>query len=141
MKVFVYGTLKRGGGNNEWALQNAVFLQEHVVSGFKLFNSGFPVAAPSPKDKVRGEIWDIGDVTESSKAKETLMRLDRLEGNGQMYNREVVDTHEGDDVWMYIGMSPPWHFARMEDCPNEEGIYEWGRERCAERLASRTQTS
>lgn len=82
MKVFVYGTLQRGRGNNH-VLGDAVFLGKAVtVRKFGMVDVGFPFALPNQKlAPVAGELFDIGD------DEHTLMRLDRLEAEGRMYDR------------------------------------------------------
>lgn len=132
MKVFVYGTLKRGHGNNR-CLQGGTFLIEGKVQGYKLHyssgGSGFPVASPSKNDLILGEIWDIGD------NKDILARLDRLEGyrgdSSSMYLREEVE------VWpeepeaiamtcsMYIGNPVFWPFSKMKETTNDDGLFSW----------------
>jgi gamma-glutamylcyclotransferase (GGCT)/AIG2-like uncharacterized protein YtfP len=83
MKVFVYGTLKRGCSNN-YHLRNAVFLGEATtVEPFAMVNVGFPfmIRQTEGAHPVKGELYDIGD------DKQTLSDLDRLEGEGRMYDR------------------------------------------------------
>lgn len=116
MKVFVYGTLKSGYGNNR-LLSTSEFVGDHIVTGYKLFNTGFPVATPSAEHSVKGEIWDIGNDTD------VLRRLDGLEGEGYMYDRVEVEP----DLFMYVGCQRVWNFDRMTECPNTEGVYEWSR--------------
>lgn len=119
MKVFVYGTLKRGYHNNV-LLSNAKFLEEKVLPGFKLYNAGFPVARESPGDSVFGEVFEIAD-----NDKNTLRNLDRLEGEGRMYHRQQV---EGENVSLYVGYADFWDFQRMPICPKrEDGSYIWDR--------------
>lgn|SRR5690348_4803270 len=118
MKVFVYGTLKQGYGNNR-LLDKAKFVENAVIPGFKLYDSGFPVAAPDEFSAVSGEIWDIsGDHQER-----TLFNLDSLEGEGRMYNRQEV----GEDTYMYVGHPRFWDFDKMKECPNKQNIYTWSR--------------
>lgn len=114
MRVIVYGTLMSGYGNNR-LLETATFVDTVVVQGYKLFYSGFPVATPSADDSIHAEIWEIEDDG-------TLARLDRLESEGNMYDRVEIfeDTH------MYVGCQPFWDFSNMEECPKVDGIYKWG---------------
>ena len=117
MKVFVYGTLKRGYGNNI-LLAGSQFLEERVLPGYKLYNAGFPVAAPDENSSIKGEVFDIAE----EDVNRTLYHLDRLEGEGWMYNRMVVD-----DVSLYVGHPKAWSFDRMSECHNVDGVYEWAR--------------
>lgn len=112
MKIFTYGTLKRGHHNNV-ILMNAQFLEERVVKGFKLLDSGFPVAMPDPTGAIKGDLFDIGDDMI------TLQRLDRLEAEGRMYLRTKIDDFE-----MYVGNPPYW--KNLEDEIEQiDGVYEY----------------
>jgi gamma-glutamylcyclotransferase (GGCT)/AIG2-like uncharacterized protein YtfP len=82
--VFVYGTLKRGGGNHAH-LAGQVYLGEaRTVAGFTLYSLGeYPglVADPADQGGVTGELWavDAG----------CLARLDLLEGVAEgLYARD-----------------------------------------------------
>jgi gamma-glutamylaminecyclotransferase len=81
--VFVYGTLKRGYGNNR-LLSNATFLGEGETEGrFGLYNgSGFPFVSKNASvfSNIRGDVYAIND--------SELERLDRLEGHPNFYKRE-----------------------------------------------------
>lgn len=116
MKVVVYGTLKRGYGNNV-VLGGSKFIESVVIKGYKLYNSGFPVARPSEGDSISGELWEVD-------SEHTLRNLDRLEGEGRMYIRTTV----AEDTQMYVGPENYWTFDRMTECPkNADGHYEWSR--------------
>lgn len=107
MKVFVYGTLKRGYGNNR-LLERAVFMTEAMtVDKFDMINSGFPVLVPSEHGlPVKGEVYDIGT------DQVILDALDRLEGEGVMYDRRNIRVSWPDDeqatVGVYIGNPKYW---------------------------------
>lgn len=125
MFVIVYGTLKRGYGNNR-LLQTSTFVSEVTVPGYKLYNCGFPVAKPSENDIIRGELWDIKD------SEEVLASLDRLESEGSMYDRVNVAAldPEGNEVAanMYVGCQPAWSRTNLPECPkNERNEYVWSR--------------
>jgi gamma-glutamylcyclotransferase (GGCT)/AIG2-like uncharacterized protein YtfP len=70
--VFVYGSLRRGQGNN-WLLRSAQFAGNATVCG-KLYNlGGFPgLRIDDAEGDVVGEVWMVDDAT--------LAALDRLEG-------------------------------------------------------------
>ena len=80
VKVFVYGTLKKGYALNSF-LKNSVFLGKGVIVGFELFSNGsYPMIVHSKlPNKVTGEVYEIED--------ETLKTLDMIEG---AYEREPV---------------------------------------------------
>lgn len=134
MLVAVYGTLKRGYSNNRLLSgPNCEYVRDIVVQGYKLYNSGFPVAAPSPRHSIRAELWEIDDPDNNPIAKETLRRLDSLEGEGSMYNRVFI--HQPDEnaihtnFYMYVGHPNFWPFERMKEQPvDAEGIYYWQRD-------------
>lgn len=128
MLVFVYGTLKRGYGNNR-LLVNSAFVREGTIRGKQLFQAGFPVMTEGlPNDVVHGEIWDISGENQDA----TLRALDRLESEGFMYDREVVTTEDGAKVNTYIGNDDYWNrFDGMRHCNVEmqEGVahHSWDR--------------
>lgn len=135
MKYFVYGTLKSGYGNNR-LLSSGTFVGKAFVDGYKLYDSGFPVATSCEKSTVVGEVWEVRD--EDSR---TQSNLDALEGFPYMYGRDkvtakVVQMTPGSlDVFdhecqMYVGNPNSWDFNRMKECPvNGNGQYEWSRVR------------
>lgn len=126
MKVFVYGTLKSGYGNNYILSEGAHRkIGDAVVEGFKLYQYGFPVAKEDENSKAIGEVWDIGDNDA------TLARLDRLEGEGYMYHRKVVKAYvlgnqeEPLEVSMYVG-GKHFPYTEMSECGvNENGCHLW----------------
>lgn len=124
MNVFVYGTLKSGYGNNA-LLRDSTFVSVGTVAGYKLYDSGFPVARPSDGDTIIGEIWDIGD------NENTLRNLDRLESEGRMYIRTpvkaIAENGTEMDVQMYVGPEAFWGFERMRECPKSGGNFRWER--------------
>lgn len=99
--VFVYGTLKRGQGNNLF-LKDAQFLFEDIMLG-RLFDLGAFPAMIFGKGHVYGEVWKISP--------KILAQLDRLEGTPHFFFRsrqEVIKHHWkfGDSVlgqfpWVY----------------------------------------
>lgn len=90
---FVYGTLKRGWGNNRILQQSstAQFIEEAVTEPkFNLYHlGGFPGVTENGETAVHGEIWSVQDV-------ETKRRLDMLEGyrkedpTGGLYNKKTI---------------------------------------------------
>ena len=94
-QVFVYGTLKKGFGNNV-LLQNSNFIGEGFVEA-DMFNFGsFPVVSEG-KGSVKGEVYEVNDSVFQS--------LDRLEGYPNFYDRKKVHVRSeaGDlSAWMYF---------------------------------------
>lgn len=102
--VAVYGTLKRGYGNHR-LLADARYVGDAVSgSAFQLFTVGFPVILPgtpaAPGKPIAVELYEV--------TRRELARLDRLEGNGRMYQRERRRFRlDGRSVraWIYVGKS------------------------------------
>lgn len=105
MKVFVYGTLKKGFHNHR-CLEGAAFDKDAVLKQpFRMFDTGgFPVILPATENAPgyfpTGEIYVLPD---GVKGEVILHRLDRLESEGYMYHRKEVETMDGDTVSVYIG--------------------------------------
>lgn len=81
-KVFVYGTLKSGYGNNR-LLQNkgATLLGEAVTdSAYTLLQGGIPFAVRNGEKPILGELYEVTDPN-------VMRNLDALEGNGSFYTR------------------------------------------------------
>lgn len=94
---FVYGTLKRGYGNNR-IFQNsptAQFVEEGITEPkFNLYDLGFfPGVTEDGTTAIKGEIWSVED-------EETKRRLDGLEGyyandpKGGLYDKKVIVVNE-----------------------------------------------
>ena len=82
MKVFVYGTLMKGHGNNI-LLENDTFLSNALLDGYGLYKvSSFPGIIKHCGAAVKGEVYNISEFT--------LKRLDALESEGSLYIRELV---------------------------------------------------
>ncbi len=110
-KVFVYGTLKRGGANHDVMVgANGIFLCEAKTKALRrLIVEGLPYLCDGPAEdghQVEGEIYDIPDAR-------GLARIDELEGNGSFYRRRLdtfVECTPGDDnprehsAWVYFIM-------------------------------------
>lgn len=111
--VMVYGTLKRGQRNAHY-LRDAKFIGEaRTLDHFDMLDVGFPVILPQKQETafpVYGELYEVSD--------NELISLDRLEGEGRMYQRQVraVLTLKGKEVkqvYLYVGIpGERWHYAR-----------------------------
>ena len=99
MRVFVYGTLRKGGENHHF-LVDSKYLGEEEISGFKMFNiHGFyPAAVPSIQNStIKGEVYEIDGYT--------LQKLDHLEGCPHLYKRITVATTEGPaEIYVWNGL-------------------------------------
>lgn len=96
----VYGTLKQGHSNH-LLLSSSAYLGECAIpSGYGLFVDGLPfLVEDSNGPGCYGEMYEI--------SKETLRRLDHLEGHPSVYKRtqlNVVDLETGHQrkCWVYI---------------------------------------
>ena len=130
MFVVVYGTLKQGYGNNRiLSGGTGAYVRDIVVQGYKLYDSGFPVAIPSENDSIKGELWDIGDPETNIESMSTLRRLDGLEGEGRMYNRvEIIIPQDHLSFNMYVGHPRFWEPEKMDELPKDnDGNYYWER--------------
>lgn len=85
-RVFVYGTLKRGGNNHSYLAGQRFLGAARTSPGFTLYSLGdYPgmVRAPGDTAGVTGELWavDVG----------CLLRLDKLEGVAEgLYERVAI---------------------------------------------------
>ena len=132
-KVFVYGTLKSGHGNNR-LLKGCLSLgAAYTLQTFRMYNSGFPVSLYEPKGhSVLGELFEIPDDILDF----TLDCLDTLESEGSMYKRETVrvlplaSAAPAVDTYMYVGISQFWHKLSADRFiqPNNTGFLQWERE-------------
>ena len=95
IKVFVYGSLKRGYGNHQHHLDKSEFLgQAETLPQYSLFSLGaYPGVIKGGVTSVQGELYGVD--------KEGLRNLDRLEGHPSYYQREVIETSEG-EAWIYL---------------------------------------
>lgn len=93
-KVFVYGSLKQGHGNNR-LLEGTEFLGVHNTECiYTMVSLGrFPGVIPKGDMAIKGEVYDV--------APEQFERLDILEGYPSFYNRIEIPTPYG-NAWMYI---------------------------------------
>ena len=85
MKVFVYGTLKKGFGNHH-LLKDASYLGTHITEPkYTMYSmDGFPAVSPIGTTRIIGEVYEI--------TTEILEDLDRLEGYPGWYSRETIIT-------------------------------------------------
>lgn len=82
LRVFVYGTLKRGFWNNHAFLGTAAFLGEavSVADCFHMYDGGFPYVTNNGISRIKGELYEFED-------ERILAGLDRLEGVPTHYVR------------------------------------------------------
>lgn len=85
-RIFVYGTLKRGGSNHAHLAAHRFVAEARTAPGFRLYElEGYPgmVADPTDRDGVTGELWEVDEAG--------IKPLDDFEGVGDgLYRRERV---------------------------------------------------
>ena len=91
--VFVYGSLKKGFGNNYHLQENAEYLGDFVTEPiFTMYSlGGFPAIREKGRTPITGEVYRVG----------SLSSLDRLEGHPTFYKRQEISTPYG-KAWVYI---------------------------------------
>ncbi len=129
-RVFVYGTLKRGH-RNHFLLEASSFVGEAAtLRPYWMITTGvFPVVLDAiPADfgfsplAIAGEIYRVDDAT--------LEQLDRLEAEGQVYDRKVTDVcADGRKVaaHIYVGVADYWRRRHLPawTIQNSRGELEW----------------
>jgi gamma-glutamylcyclotransferase (GGCT)/AIG2-like uncharacterized protein YtfP len=162
MKFLVYGTLKQAFGNHRILHEGrATFLGKAVTLGkFVMTGQGVPFVWPHEEGyPLVGELYDIGTPNHDMTAAQTLGRLDRLESNGYVYNRQphsvrVISGPDGimplprdsgdvhDEVWIYECMGDRYYpkpkptDEAVLHCLNlETGWLEWEAERSRKPMA------
>jgi len=134
--MFVYGTLKRGYGNNERCLIGAGFLSKaiSVESNYIMQEIGFPIiwqefgprSEKAPTGQVTGELFTVTD--------KQLAACDRLEGHPRMYKREqrefLCTDRPGGTVtaWVYLWQGPTDRGSEVsygDEVPLIDGVYTW----------------
>lgn len=116
IRVFVYGTLMRGGHYHQQFLTGHKFLGNGVISGYALYGLGsYPGVVPEKGEQVRGEVYGIDW--------KTLHKIDILEDNGSLYNRKRVRVVLADGrttrayVYVWNGPVRPEEKVAYEDQP------------------------
>lgn len=97
IRVFVYGSLKRGFGNHR-LLADAKFISEHSLTGPYTMVSlgGFPgvVCTPGHERTIHGELYVVDQTTLDS--------LDLLEGHPHFYERRKIVQTPYKRAWIYL---------------------------------------
>lgn len=126
VKVFVFGTLKRGYSNHVvLGGEHRLVGEAETTSCYRMYSAGFPVIlADGDGHRVTGELYEVPP--------KQLIHLDRLEGEGRMYDRKVeeVTLKSGSPIpcYIYVGCDRYWdrQFSGREPMPlNENGLHEW----------------
>src|SRR5262245_56620 len=124
--VFVYGTLKKGFRNHHLLETSKLVVADVLTSRrYRMLDVGFPVMLPGTEGLVQGEVYEVDA--------ETLEQLDRLEGEGRMYHRTVIEVYDDQcrcyKVQAYIGNPEFWERRggyQGEQCkPDRDGVFDW----------------
>jgi len=107
-RVFVYGSIKQGFGNDWIMIDNPVITRTvtrearfDMISMIK-----FPAVIEGGNDRIFGELYEVNG--------QALEILDQIEGNGVFYQRQLVDLVDVDEpAWMYILCEAPDESHRL----------------------------
>ncbi len=122
-KVFVYGTLKRGHGNNKHFLKDAVFLGKATTSNrWTMGGKGqsFPYVYEENEKlgaNIVGEVFAIDSVE--------LQGLDRLEGVPSHYKRNTIEVDYSDDGTTEEVIMYSKTYFKTDYHKDQEMITEW----------------
>jgi gamma-glutamylaminecyclotransferase len=106
MKVYVYGTLKRGHHNHTF-LKGSKFLGEaNTGPGYKLVIRGLPfLLEDTDGEGCTGELYEVTNLT--------LKRLDALEGSPDWYVRKLISVFcNGEEHKAYCYIMPQERMGR-----------------------------
>lgn len=94
-RVFVYGSLRKGGYNS-FLLRDSEFIKTvKTKDEMSLWDLGtFPAVSFHPVVQIVGEVYEVN--------KETLQRLDSLEGYPNFYDRTQIELDDGSKAWIYF---------------------------------------
>ncbi|MGK5640247.1 gamma-glutamylcyclotransferase family protein [Streptomyces sp. URMC 126] len=133
LPVFVYGTLRRGGGNYDAFLRGRTAEEVPArLAGAVLYEGpGYPFAVAAPTGEIRGELMTLAPSGHAA----VLAALDGLEGYrpgdpGNLYDRVVreVRTERGVTVraWVYLAAERIARRLRATDSPLPDGTWPRG---------------
>jgi gamma-glutamylcyclotransferase (GGCT)/AIG2-like uncharacterized protein YtfP len=87
MRVFVYGTLKKGGAHHG-LLKDSMYIGTAKIKGTMYSLGPYPAVILAGTTDILGELYEIDA--------HTLDVLDQLEGYPNYYDRQEIHTSEGD---------------------------------------------
>ena len=115
IKVFVYGSLKKGFYNSS-IMRSAIFLSDVVtVKEFGMFKDDFgnyPYIVDKPYMQVQGELYSVSE--------ELLGVLDRFESVPDYYHRKLIEV-TGSDNMIYSAFC----YFQKEECTDKECLSVW----------------
>jgi gamma-glutamylaminecyclotransferase len=98
--IFVYGTLRKGYGNNKYFLLDDEFICEAKTEGkYALYAAGIPFLNKHEQVcNITGEVYKVDD--------NKLVHIDALEGHPAWYKREIITVVDEDgnkfQAWVYF---------------------------------------
>ena len=98
MRIFVYGTLKRGYALHDAYLRDCPLVGIATVTGFALTGIGIPYLRPAEGCTVAGEVYEVNDP-------DLIRALDRVEGAYDRQKHPVYYTGGRGGrgmAWMYV---------------------------------------
>ncbi len=129
MKIFIYGTLKRGE-RNEAFLKNADYIGAAVTrdASYSMLvvddpacEYRYPGVLTGGSSRIKGELYSVDDAT--------LEALDRLEGLGEDYMRAeaILEGRQSAQIYLFINRA---QFNVLENSPQifydvRNNSYEW----------------
>lgn len=127
IRVFVYGTLKRGHANHPLLdTADAIFIGFDSITGpYQMYDlGGFPAVIDSANTGnrvIRGELWAI--------TPDALAGVDLMEGHPTFYRRRklVTNIHER-RAWMYFLTQPDIISNTLEE--SKGGVWHAGSDEC-----------
>lgn len=113
-KVFVYGTLKKGYGNNERFLKDCKELGIATINGLMFHLGPFPaINLGEPFSQITGEVYEVNW--------DHILKMDILEGvANNFYDRVQVRTNSHGLCWTYIC---PYERARTQEFIVPSGVW------------------
>jgi len=107
VKLFVYGTLRKGMGNHPFIAQHDVEVETAFVRG-TMYVNGLPYYKNAGNDMIKGDL-----VTFKTEDISCLKNIDNLEGHPNVYKRikKDVRTLDGEmvEAWVYEYQRPIRH--------------------------------
>lgn len=97
----VYGTLRRGHHNFQWALSDVPVVELGArMRGFSMrTHGGFPaIFEASPDSEVTVDVFDLAAVSNGEEILDNIDRMERACG----YERRLVSLADGSPVWAYV---------------------------------------
>lgn len=92
--LFVYGTLRQGECSDLSIRSGAEFVSKDEING-DLYDLGwYPGVKLGGDNLVRGDVFQLKDAS-------IITQLDTYEGYPNLYDRSVVETKGGRQVWVY----------------------------------------